>query len=65
MKCFIPVSDEMLFNPGLLRRYRLVPYNADFKRLRPGPPQPESPSAAGNDTATPTPAKRTRGHENV
>ncbi len=34
MKCFVPVSDDMLFSGEDLRRYRLVPWNPDFRHIK-------------------------------
>ena len=34
MKCFVPVSDEMLFNSNDLKHYQLVPYNNEYVYLK-------------------------------
>lgn len=35
IKCFVPLSDELLYDPEALKAYRLIPYNSEY--LRPNP----------------------------
>ncbi|OMH33916.1 hypothetical protein [Motiliproteus sp. MSK22-1] len=34
MKCFVPATDEMLFNSNDLKHYQLVPYNNEYVYLK-------------------------------